>query len=193
MIHNPAKYQTMPVGIVLRRTPGITRWQRFNWSVSAVLPGAAPADWKELRREKFGDGEAIEFHIATLTLELHGADTEAYLHGLHAKAPSVYAVLRYVEDDARPIEPLLITASPYEAQDYTDAGEELVEKVPMPNGLHNWVWEFVEAHHVEEEFIKRKRDKKRIDLKEDGIGDVRIRQTADVYRAPVAARKVRLQ
>jgi len=69
----------------------------------------------------------------------------------------------------------------------------LVEKVPMPNSLHHWVWEFVEAFHVEEEFIKRKRDKKRIDLKEDGIGDVRITQTADVYRAPSPARKVRLQ
>ena len=87
----------------------------------------------------------------------------------------------------------MVTASPYEAQDYTDSGEELVERVPMPEGVQAWVWEFIERFHVEETFIKRKRDKKRTDLVEDGIGDVRIAQTADVYRAPSLARKERLQ
>ena len=38
-------------------------------------------------------------------------------------------------------------------------------------------------------FIKRKRDKKRIDLREDGKGDERIRQVADVYRAPASAKR----
>ena len=28
---------------------------------------------------------------------------------------------------------ILVTASPFEAQDYCDTGEELVEKVPMPH------------------------------------------------------------
>jgi hypothetical protein len=37
---------------------------------------------------------------------------------------------------------------------------------------------------VDDVFIKRRRDKTDIDLQEDGIGDARIRQTADVYRAP---------
>ena len=46
------------------------------------------------------------------------------------------------------------------------------------------VRDFVEQHHVEEEFVKRKRDRKRVDLVEDGIGDVRIQQDTDVYRAP---------
>jgi len=54
----------------------------------------------------------------------------------------------------------------------------------MPEGLVAWVRDYVELHHEEEVFVKRRRDKKRVDLKEDGIGDARIRQTADVYRAP---------
>ena len=95
--------------------------------------------------------------------------------------------MRETTGDA-PLEILLVTASPYEAQDYADTGEELVEKVPMPDGLVAWIRDFVEAHHEDEVFIKRKRDKKRIDQKEDGIGDARIRQTSDVYRAP-ASRK----
>jgi hypothetical protein len=54
----------------------------------------------------------------------------------------------------------------------------------MPLGLIGWVRDFVAEHHVEEPFIKRKRDRKRVDLVEDGKGDPRIRQLSDVYRAP---------
>lgn len=169
----------MPLGIVIRRQPGVTRWASHVWQAVAVLPGAGPADWKEMRR----DGEAVEYHAATLPLDLFRTDTEGYLHGLSAKTPAIYVVMRPSEGDA-PLDMVLATASPYEAQDYADTGEELVEKVPMPEGLVAWIRDFIERHHEDEVFIKRRRDKKRIDLKEDGIGDARIRQVADVYRAP---------
>jgi hypothetical protein len=100
--------------------------------------------------------------------------------------------MRVAEHGEMPYEVLLATASPYQAQDYADSGEELVEKVPMPEGVVAWVRDFVEKHHEEEEFVKRRRDKKRIDAKVDGIGDVRISQTADVYRAPGQIKKERL-
>ncbi|MBV2359433.1 DUF3305 domain-containing protein [Thalassococcus sp. CAU 1522] len=175
----------MPIGVVLRKAPGVTRWAQWCWRAVAVLPGAGPADWRELRRE----GDTVEFHAATVTLELHGADTEAYLHGLMAQVPSIYVVLRDSgEPGDCPLEVTLVTASPYEAQDYTDSGEEIVEKVAMPPGLMAWVQDFVNEFHVEEEFVKRKRDKKRIDLVEDGIGDARIAQVADVYRSPRSKR-----
>ena len=187
MIHNPNMYATMRIGVVLRKTPGVTRWVPWHWTASAVLPGAGPAEWRELRRE----GEAVEYHAATLMLELHGAETEAYLSGLTAEIPSLYVVMRDASGDS-PLEVLLVTASPYEAQDYTDSGEEIVEKVPMPPGLIAWVREFVEAYHQDEVFVKRRRDKKRIDLQEDGIGDPRIRTAADVYASPTLKRR-RLQ
>ncbi|WP_420862521.1 DUF3305 domain-containing protein [Algirhabdus cladophorae] len=171
---------SIPLGVVIRRVPGVTRWARHVWKATDVLPGAGPADWKELRR----DGDTVEFHAATLPLELFRTDTEAYLHGLSAKDPAIYVVMREGSNEA-PLDMVLVTASPYEAQDYADTGEELVEKVLMPEGLVAWIREYVEAHHEDEVFIKRRRDKKRVDLKEDGIGDARIRQTADVYRAPL--------
>ncbi|WGW05812.1 DUF3305 domain-containing protein [Tropicibacter oceani] len=181
----------MPLGIVLRRTPGVTRWARYAWTAAAVLPGAGPAEWRVLRRE----GEAVEYHAATLTLELHGAETEAYLQALSADVPSVFVVMRKTDggdQDDCPLDVLLVTASPYEAQDYTDSGEEIVEKVPMPEGLAAWVRDFALEFHQDEVFIKRKRDKKRVDLKEDGIGDPRIGKPADIYASP-ALRKRRLQ
>jgi len=173
---------SLPLGIVIRRTPGITRWARWNWKAVAVLPGAGPADWQELRRE----GDTVEYHAATVPLELWRADTEAYLNALSAKIPSIGVVLRETAEADAPqdVEVLLATASPYEAQDYMDSGEEIVELVAMPEGLAAFVRDFVEAHHHDEKFVKRKRDKKRVDLSEDGKGDPRIAQLSDVYRAP---------
>ncbi|MGB0658991.1 MAG: DUF3305 domain-containing protein [Mangrovicoccus sp.] len=178
----------MPVGVVLRRRPGATRWMRWHWTASAVLPGAGPASWRELRRE----GEIVEYHAATVPLELHGAETEAYLHGLMAQTPSLYVVLRETGEERAPLEVVLVTASPYEAQDYTDSGEEIVEKIPMPPGLMIWVQDFVSAHHQEDPFVKRKRDKTRVDQVQDGIGDPRIAQAADIYASPRRKRE-RLQ
>lgn len=175
----------MPLGIVIRRSPGATRWVKYVWNAVAVLPGAPDATWKEMRRE----GDTIEYHAATLPLELFRTDTEAYLHGLSAKVPSIYVVMRDADGD-QPLDMVLATASPYEAQDYADTGEELVEKVPMPDGLIAWIRSFIDQHHEDEVFVKRRRDKSRVDLKEDGIGDARIRQVSDVYRAPAARKEI---
>ncbi|MGR3802901.1 DUF3305 domain-containing protein [Marinibacterium profundimaris] len=177
----------MPVGVVMRRRPGVTRWARWDWRAVAVLPGARPADWQELRRE----GEVVEYHAATPILELHGAETEAYVHGLGADVPGVFVILRKGSGD-RPLNVVRVTASPYEAQDYGDNGEDIVEKVPMPPGLAAWVQSFVEAYHQDQAFVKRRRDKARVDRVEDGKGDARIPQAADVYRSPAAARRRRL-
>ena len=185
MFHNPNAYRVMPVGIVLRRVPGVTRWAAWHWTAAAVLPGATDADWRELRR----DGDAVEYHAATLPLELHGAETEAYLTGLSAEVPSVYVVMREAPGQDCPLHMLLVTASPYEAQDYTDSGEEIVEKVPMPHGLVAWVRDFVEDFHAEEAFVKRRRDRKRVDIVQDGIGDPRVPKAADIYASPALKRR----
>ena len=183
--------RTMPVGVVVRRLPGVTRWQKWSWRPVSLLPGAAPADWSVLREE----GNAVEYHAATLSLELHRADIEAYLTALSDRIPSLYVVMRPAEETESdvPMDVMLLTASAYEGQDYADASDVMVEKVPMPPGLIAWIREFVDAHHEEEVFIKRKRDKKRIDLVEDGVGDPRIRQLSDVYRAPNRKPKDTLQ
>ncbi|MEW9919202.1 DUF3305 domain-containing protein [Marimonas sp. MJW-29] len=179
----------MPLGVIVRRAPGVTRWAPWVWRAVAVVPGAAEAHWKVLREEN----DITEYHAATVPLKLHGSDAEAYLNGLAARVPSVYVVMRASGKAERPYEVLLVTASPHESQDYGDSGEEIVEKIPMPEGLLAWVRTFALEHFEEEEFKKRRRDKKRIDRVEDGKGDARIPQMSDVYRSPGAKRKERLQ
>jgi len=175
---------TLPVGVVIRRSPSVSRWATWAWKVVDVLPGAAPADWRVLREE---DG-VTEYHAATLPLTLHRRETEAYRVALAMDPPSVYVVLRPAEPDegTRDYTVFLVTASSYEAQDYLDSGEEIVEQVPAPPGLVAWIRDFVDEHHVEEEFRKRRRDRIDTDLSEDGKGDARVRQTADVFRPPGA-------
>lgn len=181
------KEARLAIGVVIRKQPGVTRWARWIWKPVAVLPGAGPADWHEMRR----DGEAVEYHAATLELEVHRKETEGYLVALSNEPPKVYVILRPTEDPRaeHDVEVFKVTASAFEAQDYLDSGEEIVEAVPMPPDLVAWISSFVGMHHVDEEFIKRKRRRwDENDGGETGKGDVRIRQDTDVYRTPASKR-----
>ena len=161
-----------------------------------MIVGAGPADGRLLRAEGEGEDRIEERHAATALLELHRADTEAYRVGVSNTPPLIWVVLRADPDaadaDAAPLVHC-VTASPYEAQDYADSGEELVEPVPAPEALVAWIAAFTDAHHKDEPFYKRRRDRVETQLKEDGIGDARVRQAADIYRAPGALKPRRPQ
>src|SRR5690606_37107164 len=81
---------SLPLGVVVRRQPGVTRWAKWAWRAVAVLPGAGPADWKEMRR----DGEAVEYHAGTVMLEVHRSLTAGYKVALSNDPPVVYVILR---------------------------------------------------------------------------------------------------
>lgn len=173
---------SIPLGVVVRRQPGASRWAKWVWRATAVLPGAGPATWKVLAE----DGGITDYHAATVPLQLHRADTEAYKVGLSSHPPRVWVVLRRAETPTGPHEydVHVVTASAYEAQDYLDAGDDLVEAVEAPPGLVAFIRDFVDRHHVEEVFVKRQRTPHMRERVEDGIGDPRVRQLSDVYRAP---------
>lgn len=152
-----AREIAMPLGIVVEKRRIQNRWASHMWCPVAVLPGAAETDeWRLLKQE---DGVET-FQIATLPLRLYRKETEAYMANLANEPPAIYVVLRDDSDadpDAPEIRAVRATASPYEAQDYLDTGEDIVEAVPMPPGLIAWVREYTERHHVDVAFKKRKR------------------------------------
>lgn len=177
--------RSIPLGVIVRRHKSSHRWGGWVWAPVAVIPRAPDADWILLREE---DGVS-EYHAATLPLELFRGETEAYRLSLSKDPPLVWVVLRRtIEPGEREVYVHCVTASPYEAQDYLDSGEDIVEPVAMPPMLAEWVREFSDAHHREVEFRKRRRDSVRTDAVDAGRGDARIRQPADVYRAPAATR-----
>ena len=75
----------MSVGVIVRRCRGATRWSRWSWKAVAVHAGTGPGGWTEMRR----DGDTVDYHAATVLLELHRAETEGYLVALNGHPPAV--------------------------------------------------------------------------------------------------------
>jgi hypothetical protein len=146
---------TMPLGVVVERRRSRSPWQEWSWRPVSVILGAPPLDgeWRMLVQ----DEGWTRWHAANLPLALSRSETEAYILNLSQTPPRVYVVLRAAADQPHGWRPLLITASPVEAEGYLASGDEIVEGVPMPAPVIAWLEEFVARHHVERPFVKRKR------------------------------------
>ena len=146
----------IPVGIVVAREKISHPWQTYRWKpVGVFLDAPEIRECRELRR----DVRSVLYHAATLNLELHRKETTAYRVNLANGEPSIYVVLREDPDAGGdwPVEVHLVTASPFEAQSHGDVGLDNVEGVAMPERLVEMVRTFIETHHQEETFYKRKR------------------------------------
>ncbi len=109
------------------------------------------------------------FHAGTVTLTLHRKLVEAYKVNLARDEASLWVILQDNEEEGdMPFVVDTVTASPYEAQNFADTGEGLVEPVPVPGELLAWMLDFVRSHPDEEVFKKRKRD--RLDVEELKFG-----------------------
>ena len=181
-----ARMVRMPVGVVMKKSPGVTRWATDIWTPVALVPGANFPEWTELRRV----GEVVEYHARSVEIELHRSEVEAYKVSLTMSPPSAFVVLD--EDESESAVGWVVkevTLSAYAAQDELDSGFGLVEPVPLPPVIIGWAQEFINYHYIEEPFKKRKRDRLDIDQVDDGIGDARVEQAADVYRTPGSLKK----
>ena len=144
----------MPLGVVVERRRIENPWTDYSWSAVAVIPGAPEIDdWTTLRAGE----DWVHFHAGTLPLELFPKETEGYRYNLSCDPPMVFVVLREGEEaEDHEIEPALVTVCPHEAQDYLDTGEDQVEAVHMPDAVRGWLASYVEQHHVDEPFKKRR-------------------------------------
>lgn len=156
---------SIPIGVVVERRKLDNPWQDHVWRPVGVIPGAAEGQpWKQLVASE----EWTQFLAGTFPLELHRKETPAYKYNLESRRPAIYVVLREREDEEQAVAVALVTASPYEAEAYMESGDEIVEAIAMPEAVRGWVEAFVDEHHVEEVFHKRKRDK--VDIEEHKFG-----------------------
>lgn len=164
------KHEKLPLGVVLEWRRSDNPWIDHTWMPVAVIPGAPPCDprdaWTLLQQ---GEGWS-RYHCGTLPLQLFRKETEGYKVNLAQEPPRLFVVLRGVDDAEceHDVVPVLVTACPYEAQDYLDSGEEIVEAVPMPPDVVAFVQAYIDQHHVDVPFHKRKR--KRLDPEQVGFG-----------------------
>ena len=105
------------------------------------------------------DKDFTRYFLGHAEIYCHAADTEAYVHNLESAQPALFVILRHDDEDVSPLPYIVhcVTFSPYEAQDYQDSAEEIVERVAIPPAIAIELMRFVNDHHVEHAFKKRKR------------------------------------
>jgi Protein of unknown function (DUF3305) len=144
----------IPVGVVVERHRATSPWLDFVWRPVSVLPGIPAAKpWTPLGPV----GDTTTFFAGTATIALHRTETANYIDNLSSGAPLLWVVLRPTEAQP-PYEVLAVTADPAEGEAFTEAGNDLVETVPMPADIEDVVAAFVAEHHVDRAFFKRRRD-----------------------------------
>jgi len=146
------------VGIIIEWRESANPWSDGTWHTVEVMP-EAPSDgtWKLLEQSEGWR----RYFAGTLEVELFKRETEAYKVNLSQSLPTVYVVLRPGEDDSEPdVVAFHATLSPYEADDYTESGEMLVDAVAMPEKVAAWAAAFTAAYHVDQPFKKRKQKRK---------------------------------
>ena len=144
----------IPVGVVVERRKSMSQWTDFIWQAVAVLPGEPDtAPWTVLSNQD----DRTSFYAGTAIVELYRTDTSNYRDNLAADA-QLWVVLRPTEAEP-PYQIARVTADPSEGESFTEAGNDLVEAVPMPESIRDVLEAFVVEHHVEQPFYKRKRDR----------------------------------
>jgi len=153
------------VSVIVERRPATSRWADWIWSPCEIIEGAAAAE--PFARLGETEGGISRYFAGSTDIVLHRKETEAYRVNL-AGDRVLYAVLRADEESDAPYLLHAVTASPYEAQDYLDSGDEIVEPIAMPQSIAELVEAFCAFHHKEEPFIKRKRDRVRTEEQKFG-------------------------
>jgi hypothetical protein len=146
---------SIPVGVMVERSKSASQWADFYWRPSGVLAGVPEtAPWTKLS----DDGERTTFYVGSTDVELYRTETANYRDNLRLETPLLWIILRPVEADP-PYELAAVTADPAEGEAMTEAGVNLVDTVPMPKPMQETIAAFVAEHHVEQVFVKRKRDR----------------------------------
>lgn len=143
----------IPVGVVVERRKARSMWADFLWRPVSVLAGkTSAAPWTPLD----GGTETSLFFAGEAVIELHRTETANYRDNLASGAPALWVALRPVASEW-PYEILAVTADPSEGEAFTDAGSNIVEAVPMPAAVADAVGRFIDEHHIERPFVKRRR------------------------------------
>ena len=144
----------MPVGIVVARRKAQSPWIDFTWmpvTALAGLPDAAP--WTMLSQDENG----ATIYAGPADVELYRTETANYRENLGSGTPLLWVALRPTGVEP-PYEIFGVTADPAEGEAWTEAGNDLVDVVPMPEAVRAMIEAFVAEHHVERPFHKRERD-----------------------------------
>ena len=147
--------EAIPVGVIVEKRKSASPWIDHTWGAIAVMPGLPEAPRMTLI-ETIGDTE--RYYLGASTIVLASVDTAQYRDNLMSGAPKIWVVMREEEPEGG-LSLVTVTADPTEGEANTEAGSNLVDFVPMLPEIAAEIAAFVDEHHIEREFFKRKRDK----------------------------------
>jgi Protein of unknown function (DUF3305) len=144
-------YGQIEVGVVVERYKAASQWVDYVWRPISVLAGVPAAEpWSELA----STSETTTYYAGTGVIELHKTETTNYRDNLATGSPGLWVVLRPTAGEP-PYKVFTVTADPAEGEAMTEAGNDLVEQVPMPEPICAALQAFIAEHHVERKFYKR--------------------------------------
>ena len=142
------------VGVVVERQPSSSPWADYAWRVAAIVPEApGTEDGHILGRE----GDVALIYAGSAEVEFHRVETGNYRDNLASGRASLWVMLASTTEEPG-IRLVSVTADPAEGEAMTGAGDILVEVAAMPRDIAERLALFVQTHHVERVFTKRKRD-----------------------------------
>ncbi len=143
------------VGVVVERQRIDNPWVDARWRVIGLLPPLPDrAPWSVLAQAP----DRIHYYAGAADIALHPTEAENYRENLSSARPSLYVILRRCPEDPG-LRLLEITVDPGEVDAHSDAGDDLIEAVPLPADIAAWMQDFVARHFVERPFYKRQRDR----------------------------------
>lgn len=148
------------VGLVVECLQPVSQWGEPIWLPVQALDGVpeTPA-WTVLAKGP----DRTRYFAGAFTVKLYSTDTAFYRDNLTAERPRLWVVMS--PDGAEPpLDIIAVSADPTEGEGYTQTGTNVVEVVDIPAGIAAVIAAFVDEHHVERVFEKRKRDKRPPDL-----------------------------
>ena len=145
---------TFRVGVVVEKRPSKSPWAEWSWHIVAVVPEAPGTAAGAVLG---GEGDAQMIYAGSSEVEFHRVETANYRDNLVSGRPALWVTLQTDDEAPAGIRLLSVTADPAEGEAMTEAGELLVDTVAMPSDMAEALAAFIETHHVERAFTKRKR------------------------------------
>ena len=105
------------------------------------------------------DNEGATFYAGAAEIALHRTETGNYRDNLAFGERPALGCLARDRRRAADLEVFAVTCDPAEGEALTEAGNDVVDVVAMPEAVQALVSDFVREHHVERPFYKRKRDR----------------------------------
>jgi hypothetical protein len=153
-VSGPPALLRIAVGVIVERRKAQSPWIDFTWkpvSVLAGLPDASP--WTLLSQ----DADGATFYAGAAEIALYRTETGNYRDNLAAGEAKLWVALRATGVEP-PFEVFAVTADPAEGEALTEAGNDLVDAVTMPDAVQARITAFIAEHHVERPFYKRQRE-----------------------------------